>query len=239
MNFKKDQTRIFVGVALVVIALMMAQPSQPVVKTVAGSWDISEEVAEAGHEQLLVEAVDFDYSHPDVFAQAKVLKEGSSSAYDSVKDTAKYVVENVQYSSKITIQYCYEEKASTVLQNKQGDCVSMSRLVTALLRAQGVPARTVGGCLSLRERCSALFTISPLFEAKVTEMEAGDFKKRGFLHEWVEAWTPEKGWVLIEATSGQVFPLNCGSYIQYGYDYDKYSRCVITDSSFWNTCRGA
>lgn len=208
-------------------------------KQVTGSWDISEQVAEAGYETYLVEERDFDYSDPAVFAAAEKIKSETTDAFDAVKATATFVVDTIRYSSKVSVAYCYEETASSALEVGFSDCVGMARLVTALLRAQGVPARTMGGCLSMRQRCSALFVVSPLLEARVTDMHAGDFKKRGFLHEWVEVWTPERGWLIVEATSGQIFPKDCGAYIEYGYDSNRFDRCVINSPTFWNQCAGA
>ena len=143
----------------------------------------------------------------------------------------------MRYSGSIDINQCYTEKASTILKEGVGDCVSMSRLATALLRAQGIPTRTMGGCLSFLARCSPTMAAVPFIQTQVTEMQPNDFKKRGFLHEWIETWIPEKGWVLGEATAGQVFDLTCKSYIQYGYDSNSMERCVINDQSFWNICK--
>jgi len=205
------------------------------ITTVEGDWDISELVKEQGYEIYLVEERDFDYTAPNVFNLAQTLKQKSSDPKDAVKDTIRYVAKNVRYSSAITVPFCYEETASAVLSSGQGDCVSMSRLVVSLLRAQGIPSRTKGGCLT-SERCKVLFATIPFADPKVTPMSSEDFKKRGFLHEWVEVWTPDDGWFTVEATSGQIFDLTCNTYLSFGYDNDRFSRCVIKDSTFWNTC---
>lgn len=189
----------------------------------------------------LKETADFDYSNPIIQELAKSIKSSSANNEEYVQKVIKYVVSNIMYSSKVTVDYCYEEKASTVLTNKYGDCVSMSRLVTALLRANGIPAKTMGGCLSFQIRCSPIFATSPYLESKTTPMEENDFKKRGYLHEWVEFMNPEepeKGWRRIESTSGQIFSIDsCQQYINYAYDYDQYSRCVIQDNNFWDQCK--
>ena len=181
--------------------------------------------------------MDFDYTSPEVYAVAQEIKAKARNEEEAIKETLLFVVRNVRYSSAITISYCYQEKASDVLNSGLGDCVSMSRLVTALLRAQGIPARTAGGCLASFKRCVSVFAVIPTIEAQTTEMMEGDFKKRGFLHEWVEVWTPKKGWRLVEATSGQLFPTQCNAYLQFSYDTNPRNRCVITDREFWNICR--
>jgi len=237
---KKEQRDTLILFGIVVVAVIFsASSTQAPLQTVQGDWDVSESVKLQGYEQYLVEEKDFDYSNLAVNQLAQSIKTSSADPYSAVKLTAKHVVDNVKYSSQISVGYCYEETAASVLEKGYGDCVSMSRLVTALLRAQGIPTRTVGGCLSLSQRCSAMFAVIPGLEAKTTPMTGEDFKKRGFLHEWVEAWTPEQGWILVEATSGQIFPTSCASYIQYSYDSNRFNRCVIQDSNFWNQCAQA
>jgi len=169
---------------------------------------------------------------------AKEIKSSTNTPYDAVKMTAKYVYNNIQYSSGITVGYCYEETASSTLEVGKSDCVGMTRLNVALLRTMGIPARSVGGCLKSAERCSPIFAVAPGIQTKVTPMTEGDFKKRGFLHEWLEVWTPETGWLQVEATSGQIFSPEpeCNQYIKYAYDSNQYDRCTITSQSFWNLC---
>ena len=82
---------------------------------------------------------------PQVYAMATKIKQSTASANDALQKTARFVYDNVQYNSRVTVASCYAETASSTLSSGQGDCVSMSRLATALLRAQGIPARTVGG----------------------------------------------------------------------------------------------
>ncbi len=205
------------------------------VKTIQGGWDISEEVKAAGLEQYLIEEEDFDYSTPEVYVAAQEIKARTSSPEEAIKETLRFVVANVRYGS-ITINYCFNEKASTALKSGMSDCVGMARLVTALLRAQGIPVRTAGGCLA-SQRCAPIFAVVPALEARVVEMVEGDFKKRGFLHEWVEIWTPVEKWQLGEPTSGQLFPIDCVAYKLFEYDTNPRDRCVILDAKFWEMCR--
>ena len=235
---KKESNDLIVFVIVIVgFFLLSNQPAKQELDIITGQWDISSEVGDKGYDIYLVEELDFDYSNPAVYAKAQEIKQSTTSAKDAISKTIKFVAKNTKYSSKITVNYCYNEKASLVLSSGVGDCVSMSRLVTSLLRAQGIPARTSGGCLSAFKRCIPLFATIPYWEAKTTPMEAEDFKKRGYLHEWVEAWEPTEGWQIIEATSGQAFPLVCNAYMQFAYDDNQYNRCVIMDQNFWNSCK--
>ena len=156
-----------------------------------------------------------------------------------MKLTAKYVYEGISYLPNMKVSSCYQETASSTLEIGMSDCVGMTRLNVALLRAMGIPARSVGGCLKSSVRCAPIFAVAPGVQAKITPMQEGDFKKRGFLHEWLEAWAgPEIGWISVEATSGQIFDTKlCNPYIIFAYDSNQYDRCVITNQGFWNLCQ--
>jgi len=237
---EKDIFMVAVLIALLVFVTSKHAIPEPLSPITSSTWDISNEVSDSGLSEFLVETADFDYSNENVYKLAQQIKSSTATPYDSIKKTAKYVVSSIDYSSKISVSYCYEETASKVLATGKGDCVSMSRLVTALLRAQGIPARTVGGCLTSSRSCTPLFAAIPSFEARTTPMAYNDFKKRGFLHEWVEVYdVSTNGWLLVESTSGQVFKLNCDSYLMYHYDTNKYDRCTIDSQSFWQTCNEA
>lgn len=197
-----------------------------------GDWEMDIK----GMEEYVEETQEFDYSNPSIRVVSSTIKEDSGSINDAIKKSSKYVVENIEYSSGISVEDCFMETASGVLENKKGDCVSMSRLLVSLLRAQNIPARTVGGCLSKDYTCDVTFATMPFEKAKFTEIK-DDFKKRGYLHEWVEAYNGRE-WVLIESTSGQVFDNQCQDYGFYHYDQDSVERCIIEDEIFIDECRG-
>src|SRR3990167_2747848 len=246
---KHNKVFIVAGILLFIFAFagikqtfQEAGDKTPSVKSVQGNWDISKQVKEQGLEKYLIEEADFDYSNPGIQQLAKSIKSSTPGPYEAAKFTAKYVYDNIPYNSDIDINYCYQETASSTLKAKTGDCVSMTRMNVALLRAMGIPARSVGGCLKSSKRCAPLFAAYPGVEAQVTQMVPDDFKKRGFLHEWLEAWAgPEKGWITVEATSGQLFSKdgNCNQYIIFGYDTNQFDCCVITDANFWKLCQAS
>ena len=239
---KTKRLLIIGGILLILFAFFGFKNGITSINTVQGNWDISKQVREQGLEKYLVEEADFDYSHPGIQQLAKNIKSTTSSPYDAAKFTAKYVYDNIPYKSDVSVSYCYQETASSTLEAGTGDCVSMTRMNVAILRAMGIPARSVGGCLKSSQRCTPLFAAYPGVEAQVTQMIPDDFKKRGFLHEWLEAWVgPEKGWITVEATSGQLFSMdgNCNQYIKYGYDSNQFDRCVITSQSFWDICKSS
>ena len=226
----------FIALAVFILPNQMTKEERTIIQ---GKWDIIPQAIENNLEIHLIEEEDFDYTQKDVFAVAQEIKARTNTPEEAIRDTLTFVVRNVRYSSKISINYCFSEKASDTLLTGTGDCVSMSRLVTALLRAQGIPARTVGGCLASSKRCAPLFAVIPGIEAQTTELVEGDFKKRGFLHEWVEIWTPDEGWRTAEATSGQLFPTTCNAYTFFSYDSNPRNRCVINDNTFWSLCKSS
>lgn len=231
----------FIAIGFVIVAVMLSgkqglMPSTNI-NTIAGSWDISEQVKTNGYDQYLVEEPDFNYNDPSIYSLAQNIKSSTSTPKQAITETIKYVVTNVDYQT-VPLTYCYSEKASDVLKNGHGDCVSMSRLVTALLRAQGIPARTMGGCLSMKNKCSALMAAVPGAEPQFTPMSIGDFKKRGFLHEYVSAYDGSK-WVLIESTAGIIYDMSCQNYLLYSYDTNAKNRCEINDNDFWQMCSEA
>ena len=176
---KKGNIILIVLAIVIIISLIYEKPSVEV-------ETLDEEVTVVKLEQYLIEEPDFDYSNPEVYAAAQEIKAKSRTPEEALRNTLRFVVANVRYSSAITIKYCFDEKASTALKSGFGDCVSMTRLTVSLLRAQGIPARSVGGCLASYKRCAPIFTIIPRLEAQTTEMVPDDFKKRGFLHEGVK-----------------------------------------------------
>jgi len=234
---KQKMLILYVLIFVAILFIFSAKPlEKDELEPITGVWDISASVSENNYGEFLEETIDFDYSDPAIYAKAQEIKGATSSAEEAIKKTIRFVADSTLYSSKITVNYCYNEKASDVLEIGRGDCVSMSRLSTALLRAQGIPARTMGGCLSAFKRCVPIFSTIPFLEAQVTDMEVNDFKKRGYLHEWVEAFDGEE-WKLVEATSGQIYSLDCVTYLPYSYDKNQYDRCTISSSIFWNQCK--
>jgi len=239
---KEDKKKLMLGTGVILILVLFGTGAKMIseeVETVKGNWDISEEVRAAGLEQYLVEEEDFDYSNPQLQAIAEDIKATTPSSFEAVKRSMRYVYNNIRYDSRVTVASCYEETASSTLEVGSSDCVGMVRVNMALLRAMGIPARTMGGCLTSKRGCTATFAVTPGEEFKVVPPVEGDFKKRGFLHEWIEVWTPEKGWQILEATSGKLFDMECDTFLEYGYDSNKFNRCVINDRAFWEKCKAA
>jgi len=231
---EKKQITLFALMIAAIILVFIANKPIEETEIIQGNWDISQKVTANNYDQYLVEESDFDYSDEAIQSIAQQIKDSTGSAKDAIKRAALYTVQNVHYDGSVPISYCYAETASKVLEKGSGDCVSMSRLNTAILRAMGIPTRTMGGCLSSNKRCEILFSIAG-YDTQTSDVL--DNKKRGWLHEYVEAWDGIE-WVRVESTSGQIFDISCNTYLNYGYDSNNINRCVINDNSFIKECRG-
>lgn len=183
--------------------------------------------------EYLSEASDIDFTG-DIKNVAESIQSSSGSSKQAIRKSVDYVHDNIKYST-VSIVYCYTESSSDVLKNKKGDCVSMAKLLTSLLRHQGIPARTVGGCIRYSSLPSSIFSFIPV--AEYPKSDIIDNKKRGYLHEWVEAWTPSEGWVLVDATIGMILDKDNTNYLIYGYDSNAQDRCVLNDNEFIKECR--
>ena len=80
-----------------------------------------------------------DWDNPLVMAKAKELSLGMNDHEEIAKNCFEYVRDKIKHSGdyKLNPVTC---KASEVLEHKTGYCYAKSHLLTALLRANGIPA---------------------------------------------------------------------------------------------------
>ena len=80
-----------------------------------------------------------DWNNPEITRLAKFLSAGTSSEEEITKNCFEWVRDNIRHSSdyKMNPVTC---KASEVLAHKTGFCYAKSHLLTALLRANEIPA---------------------------------------------------------------------------------------------------
>lgn len=175
-----------------------------------------------------------DFNTPDI--QNAISSINPVSDEDALKKTTQYVLKNIKYNGRIPIDYCYAETATSALKSGVGDCVSMTKVGSAMLRGMGVAVKTAGGCLKSFFGCKPIMGTFPI---EYMKSEIIDSKKRGYLHEWGEVWIMDKGWVLVDFTSGAIYDKGCDAYGFYSYDNaDKINMCVINDNSFIEQCKG-
>jgi len=122
-----------------------------------------------------------DSDNEGIIRIASELVKGEDDLYAAVFKIADWTKNNINYNlSTLTAEV--SQKASWVLQNKQGVCDELTSLFIALLRAVGIPARFVSGIS---------YTNSPLFP------------ENWGAHGWAEVYFPDYGWVPFDVTYGQ------------------------------------
>lgn len=148
----------------------------------------------------------FDYNARNINEIVNRIREDASSAEDAVKRTAREVDDRLDYT-KLSGYDCMTTPASEVLARGYGLCSTMSKVNIAVLRGMGIAARPVVGCMNIESFCRPLAIIPgvPLPKINPIRMEGGRGIVDGGLHAWVEVWLPEKGWVLLESTTGIVY----------------------------------
>lgn len=122
-----------------------------------------------------------DSADPDIVTMANRLAQGKDDLFVVVSDIAIWTKSTVAYNlSTLTAEV--SQKASWVLENKQGVCDELTSLFIAMLRALGIPARFVTG---------VSYTASPLFP------------ERWGAHGWAEVYFPDIGWIPFDPTFGE------------------------------------
>ena len=122
-----------------------------------------------------------DSNEEGIIRIASELAEGEDDLYVVVFKIAEWTKNNIEYDLS-TLTADVSQKASWVLQNRQGVCDELTSLFIAMLRAVGVPARFVSG---------VSYTNSPLFPENWGP------------HGWAEVYFPEYGWVPFDVTYGE------------------------------------
>lgn len=122
-----------------------------------------------------------DSDNKEIIKLSSTLVEGDDDLYSAVDKLASWTKSNINYNlSTLTVQV--SQKASWVLENKQGVCDEMTSLFIALLRAVGIPAKFISGIS---------YTNSP------------EFIEGWGPHGWAEVYFPGIGFVPFDVTYGE------------------------------------
>jgi len=122
-----------------------------------------------------------DAGNDGIIRIASELVAGEDDLYAAVFKIAGWTKNNIEYNlSTLTAEV--SQKASWVLENRQGVCDELTSLFIAMLRAVGIPARFVSG---------VAYTNSPLFPENWGP------------HGWAEVYFPNYGWVPFDVTYGE------------------------------------
>ena len=138
--------------------------------------DVPEEVKQFTKPSEIIDSDD-----EDVIGFASEIAEGEDDLYAVVHKAAEWTKNNIKYDlSTLTAEV--SQKASWVIDNRQGVCDELTSLFIAMLRSLGIPAKFVSG---------VAYTNSPLFPENWGS------------HGWAEVYFPGYGWVPYDVTYGQ------------------------------------
>jgi hypothetical protein len=125
-------------------------------------------------------------NNPDILVKAKSLSNGNFNVSKAIKDTDKFVVDELSYNNE-KIKYNIRQGAVQALKDPNNAvCLEYSDLMIALLRAQGIPARM------------------PIGYAYSSNLKASD-SVADSLHSWVQAYVPNVGWINVDPTWDEKF----------------------------------
>ncbi len=122
-----------------------------------------------------------DSNDESIIRLASDIVKGEDDLYPAVFRIAEWTKNNVNYNLS-TLTADVTQKASWVLESRQGVCDEIATLFIALLRAIGIPARFASGIA---------YTDSELFPEKWGP------------HGWAEVYFPGYGWVPFDVTYGE------------------------------------
>jgi transglutaminase-like putative cysteine protease len=119
--------------------------------------------------------------HPDLVKESTGITAGSSSSWEAAIRLSRWVSDNV------TGAIPGGTSAINTYRTRQGECGSHSRLLAALCRASGIPARLAIGCM-------------------YSTYLGGSFGQ----HAWTEVFMGDSGWIAIDATAEEYDYIDAG-----------------------------
>ncbi len=134
-----------------------------------------------GYKEYTNPTATIDSNNPKIKAKAQELAGSGDDLFKVVFNIAEWVERSVNYDLN-TLTAGATQKASWVLENKQGVCDEMTGLFIAMARSLGIPARFVKG---------VSYTTSSLFSEPWQP------------HGWAEVYFPGVGWVSFDITFGE------------------------------------
>ena len=140
--------------------------------------------------------------------------------------TANYITyDNAALNNPNRLTQDNEDSALATYNEGMGVCTNYSRMLVALLRAAGIPARTVGGW--------AVDNWLP--DITYTDTLA---------HVWVELYLPGTGWVPVEPQNPATLGYTLGSYILYDFSQSEQNvniegyNGIIVPINYWSPSTG-
>lgn len=162
---------------------------------------------------------------PIVKGIADKLYSKSSSIMELVRNNYNYVVNEFDYSYSKLSQGNFRLGAKAALSGSQTICMEYADALTAIFRAQGIPARTAIGYGNDPHNSENVIS-----NTKLNEQLIG--------HQWVQVWIPQYGWLSVDPTWGESNRTYIGSDLDHILWYTQSpSSQDITDVIFYSAER--
>jgi len=123
-----------------------------------------------------------DSDDKEIVRLASEIIKGEDDLYVVVFKLGDWTKKNIEYDLS-TLTASVSQKASWVLDNREGVCDELTNLFIAMNRALGIPARFISG---------------------VAYTNAEQFEEGFGAHGWAEVYFPDYGWVPFDVTYGEL-----------------------------------
>lgn len=169
----------------------------------------------------------WESNDPTVQSLANIILKNSSSILELVQNDYEYIVKTFDYSNEKLAKGNIRLGAKAALTGSQTICMEYSDAMTALLRAQGIPARIAIG-----------YGNDPL--SKENSILNNKLSKQLIGHQWTQVWIPDYGWMSVDPTWGESSRTYIGSDLDHilWYTIGK-STQNVTDAIFYSAEQGA
>ena len=132
----------------------------------------------------------WESTDPVVDKIAKDLLKKSSSIQELILNDYQYIVDKFSYSDEKLLNGNERLGAKAALSGSQAICMEYSDSMTALLRAQGIPARIAIGYGNDPHNSESKISNTEMLEQKIR-------------HQWTQVWIPNYGWMSVDPTWGE------------------------------------
>jgi protocatechuate 3,4-dioxygenase beta subunit len=119
-------------------------------------------------------------NRPEIQQQARELVGYAATEVEAVQRIARWMADNIRYEVNTP------QDAAAVYRTRAGSCAGQTRLMMAMLRTSGIPARYVRGFLPPGDKWG--------FDKEYW----GVTIKSGGFHAWIEIYFPDQGWVFSD-----------------------------------------
>ena len=179
----------------------------------------------------------YDFESDPIKEAISDIKLRSPTDYSKLRNTVRYVHNNVQYEVQPG-SVCIQETASDILNNGKGDCTGMSKSIVAILRGMGIEATMAGGCVSQYYTCTHTYAITGELLKRPFVIYNPDGSYAGGFHAWVEARAGDN-WYILDGTDGSIVESNCQDFWKSGNpsDDDINAMCYETNPNILSSCQ--